>query len=1005
MAAPKADVLRDKPHDAKADNSVDKTHQSDLKIYRRLLTYVVPYWAAFLLSILGFLIYSLANVSFVQLISYIVDSLGAGASAMGSVALKPEVAEYLSSLLGSPGDLNRTLIPLAIVLIATTRGFGTFIGNYFISYVSNHLVHNLRTELFQRLLTLPSAFYDRHAMGHLVAKVTFHVTQVTGAATDAVRVIIREGFTVMGYLGLLLWLNWKLTLVFFAVGPIIALLVSYAGKRFRRISERIQDSMGDVTHVASEAVQGYREVRTFGGKDYESERFGKVSQDNRRQSMKMVVTSALATPAIQIMVAFAMAGLVWLVLDPIFLADMSTGSVIAFITTGGLLAKPIRQLSEVVATVQRGLAAAEDIFDLFDEDVEPDTGTLQIERVTGEVEFKNVSFSYTQTSDAVLKDISFKVKLGETVALVGRSGSGKSTLVSLIPRFYSPDQGQILVDGHPIESFSLTNLREHIAIVSQQVTLFNDTVLRNVGYGTLEGATREAVLEAAKKAYALGFIEKLPEGLDTVVGDDGVLLSGGQRQRLAIARAFLKDAPILILDEATSALDTESERYIQAALEAVVKGRTTFIIAHRLSTIENADRILVIDEGCIVEEGTHRDLLAKGGFYTQLHSRDELVSTPVPASSHVSAPVTALTPSTGAGRIVDAWYSDAPWVKLFAPVSYLYQLISRWRKQYLIGRSSWKPSVPVLIVGNISVGGTGKSPLVISLVNYLKSVGLKPGVVSRGYGGNASHYPIEVSISSLATEVGDEPLMIFNRTGCPVVVDPDRVVAAKSLLDQHDCDVIVSDDGLQHYALDRHIEIAVVDGERGLGNGLCLPAGPLREPASRLSEVDLVLINGDSMPGDCNVASRTGYIQVHPTRLVNVQTHETRPLDDLRSTQVHAVAGISNPARFFATLEKLGAQVVTHPFPDHHAFVAADMQFGDDLMVIMTEKDAVKVDARQLAVGSYWYLEVDASFDTTLIDDLLRREGLNPQPADLTEGTAEIVDMLSDELPTANNRR
>lgn len=951
----------------------DSADKSDIKIYRRLLSYVVPYWAAFLLSIVGFLLYSVSNVSFVQLISYIVDSLNAEGAFPDA-----QYGELFARVFGEAGDLNRTLIPVAIVAIAFLRGFGTFVGNYFISYVSTNLVHNLRCELFNRLLTLPSAFYDKHAMGHLVAKVTFHVTQVTGAATDAVRVIIREGFTVIGYLAFLLYLNWKLTLIFLAVAPVIALLVSYAGKRFRRISERIQNSMGDVTHVASEAVQGYREVRTFGGSDYERKRFNKVSHDNRRQSMKMVVTSAIATPTIQLMVAIALAALVWLVLDPALLSDMTPGSVVAFITTGGLLAKPIRQLSEVNATVQKGLAAAEDIFDLFDENVEEDRGELAIDRVSGRVEFRNVRFSYDDGLPEVLGGISFEVKPGETVALVGRSGSGKSTLVSLIPRFYSPSGGEILIDGNPIASFSLSNLRKHIAIVSQQVTLFNDTVERNIGYGTLQDASVEEITDAARKAYAWEFIEELESGLKTIVGDDGVLLSGGQRQRLAIARAFLKDAPILILDEATSALDTESERYIQAALEAVVKGRTTFIIAHRLSTIEKADRIFVIDKGAIVEQGTHSELLAKRGFYAQLHATDQLsageeadvapiaIGSQHPVRKHATSMIDARL-------IVDAWYNDALWIRLFAPFSFLYQQIVRWRRKWLSTRKHWKASVPLVVVGNISVGGTGKSPLVIGLVNHLKSMGLKPGVVSRGYGGKGAAYPLEVCATSNSREVGDEPLMIYNRTRCPVVVDPDRVKATKNLLENHDCDIVVSDDGLQHYALDRDIEIAVVDGDRGLGNGLCLPAGPLREPASRLGEVDLVVVNGESKSVVSLAEARMEKMRLVPTALVNVVTGDKNELSELRGQAVHAVVGISNPMRFFATLESLGCVVIPHQFPDHHVFRAEEIRFDDGLPVIMTEKDAVKFDALELGNmhDQFWFLEVTAELEMDKVNQLL----------------------------------
>lgn len=568
---------------------------SNWQTYRRLLAYVKPFWLAFGLAIVGNVIYAAASTGM--------------AAAM----------EHVIQAIENPTQENRILITLLIIGVFSLRGVGTFMSQYFISYVGRQVVNALRNQVFDRLMTLPSRYFDNNASGRLVSKLTFNVEQVAEASTNAITIIFREGLTIIGLLGFMFYTNWKLTLIFLAIGPVIAGVVSYASKRFRRISQRIQGSMGDITHVASESITGYRVVRTFGGEDYERERFRDVSERNLTQSLKMASTQAISVPVIQVLVAIAIAALVWVMLSPEIRGSMTTGQLVAFITAATTMAKPIRQVTSVHARIQKGVAAAQDVFSTMDEESESDQGHFAPERVTGNIRFDQVCFRYQDQLDDVLHDITLEITTGQSIALVGRSGSGKSTLVSLLPRFYDHTGGEILIDGVPLGEFDLKALRAQIALVTQNVVLFNDTIAANIAYGSLGSRTEAEILEAAAKAHALEFIERMPQGLNTVIGDNGVMLSGGQRQRLAIARALLKDAPILILDEATSALDTESERNIQQALEAVMAGRTTLVIAHRLSTIEKADRILVMDNGRIVESGNHDELLAAGGAYAQLH--------------------------------------------------------------------------------------------------------------------------------------------------------------------------------------------------------------------------------------------------------------------------------------------------------------------------------------------------------------------------------------------------
>ncbi|HEC58530.1 MAG TPA: lipid A export permease/ATP-binding protein MsbA [Methylophaga sp.] len=566
------------------------------EVYGRLLNYVKPYWPAFVAAVISMALYAATETGLAAMMKPLMD---------GSFVNKDsETIKF---------------IPLALIGLFLVRGAANFITSYGLGWIARNVIKQLRKEMFERLITLPASYYDQSTSGQLMSKLLYDVEQVADAATDAVLTMIRDTLTIIGLLAWMIYINGMLSLIILLTVPLIAVLVYKVSYRFRRISKTIQDSMGDVGHVSNEVIEGHREVKTFGSQEYEQKRFEIINQKNRNQRMKMIATDAISQPVIQLISVLGLSGVIYIATMPDMLDKISAGSFISFITAMFMLLTPLKRLTKINGKIQAGIAAAQSVFSLLDEKMESDNGTKMIGRSRGDIQYKNVEFSYNSDNGNVLEDISFHAKPGQTIAFVGHSGSGKTTLVSLLARFYPSSSGQISIDGIDINELQLTELRNQISLVNQQVVLFNDTIANNISYGQKQHVSNDQIIAAAKAAHAWDFIQRLPQGLATQVGQNGVLLSGGQRQRLAIARALLRDAPILILDEATASLDSEAERHIQAALEALMKQRTTLVIAHRLSTIEKADQIIVMHNGRIIETGTHTELLSKGQHYAELY--------------------------------------------------------------------------------------------------------------------------------------------------------------------------------------------------------------------------------------------------------------------------------------------------------------------------------------------------------------------------------------------------
>jgi lipid A export permease/ATP-binding protein MsbA len=564
--------------------------------FRRLWPMITPYKLGLIVAIVALIFNAVTDV-------YLLSLLG----------------PLLDKGFGHPDSKVLVWMPFAVIGLMIARGVTSYISTYGLAWVSGKVVMYMRRRLFGHMMSMPVSFFDQQSTGTLLSRITYDSEQVASSSSNALVTIVREGAYIIGLFAMMLYHSWQLSIVLILLAPVVAVVIRVVSKRFRNISKNMQNTMGHVTASAEQMLKGHKEVLIFGGQKVETERFDDVSDRMRVQGMKMVSATAISDPIVQLIASFALAFVIYVASFPEIINELSPGTFTVIFASMFALMKPLKSLTNVNAQFQRGMAACQTLFAILDMETEKDNGTLNIERVEGNVEFNNVTFTYPTKDTPALKNITFGIQAGKTVALVGRSGSGKSTIANLLTRFYEIQQGAILLDGENLQNYKLSSLRRQIGLVSQNVHLFNDTIANNIAYACENNYSREDIVKAAKMAHAMDFIEKMDNGMDTIIGENGVLLSGGQRQRIAIARALLRDNPVLILDEATSALDTESERAIQSALDELQKDRTSLVIAHRLSTIEKADEILVVEDGQIIERGHHTELLAKDGAYAQLY--------------------------------------------------------------------------------------------------------------------------------------------------------------------------------------------------------------------------------------------------------------------------------------------------------------------------------------------------------------------------------------------------
>ncbi len=919
------------------------------KAYHALLSLAFEHKTYFLLAVIGMVIFAATDAAFAYLMKPLMDD--------GFIGHDPTTIK---------------LIPIAIVLIFVVRMVAIFMRSYCMSYIGRNVINTLRVMMFDKLLTMTSDEYDQSSTASIITRFSYDVEQVAKSVSSSLTVFIQDTLRIVVLLGYLIWLNWQLTAIFLIAGPIVFLIVVRISGRFRSISKNIQQSMGGVTQVAQEVVDANRIVKIFGGDEFERKKFNKVNKANLRLHLKMSIAQSVSMPLIQLVVSIAFAVIVAFATSDSMKGIISTGDFVSFIFAMTMLLAPMRVLSSINANIQKGIAAGESVFGFTSRESEHNQGDQPLDRARGELSFKDVVLCYRRSEQRVLDKISFEVKPCQTVAIVGRSGSGKSSLVNLIPRLYEYDSGEVLLDGQRLDSYRITDLRRQIAYVGQDVRLFNDSIRNNIAYGIVHKVDEEQIVEAARQAHAWEFIEEMPDQLDTEVGERGVLLSGGQRQRIAIARALLKDAPILILDEATSALDTESERFIQHAMEHLMENRTTLVIAHRLSTIEHADHILVMDQGQVIEQGSHAELLGDDGIYSKLHSmqfRDvneskarQLNRPKIIRSAVLNKSLMQSWISLSTQRRQGWWlWSMNPLSILLMPISLLFYMAASLRRLcYRLGLlRGHKLAVTTIVVGNITLGGNGKTPIVVALYQLLQEQGYHPAIVTRGYK-SGHEQNVQILHEGLThNAVGDEANMMSEICHCPIGVGSDRVAAAKQILEQFpETDVILSDDGLQHYALKRDIEIAVCR-YLSLGNGLMLPAGPLREPRDRLLRVD-VTIDRDSD----QVVESLGEVWNL------LEPEKEKHISEFQNQQVHALAGIGFPEIFFASLVQMGIDIIEHEFPDHHEFSAHELNLKPELPILVTHKDAVKL--KGIARENVWVVPLKIDLGEALSQQILQ---------------------------------